>query len=827
MTLPHAYVICGMHGGYFLTNRDDFDEALGYTERFLAADPGLNYSVEIEAYTLDRFVRGPQLDVEKRFYNWRRRDYPDVWIAPDLAARLRDLAQRGRIDNVSTYTQPILHALDGEAVVRQFGYARRIQREVLGIEFEHYAAQEPCWCGQLPAILTGFNMKGCIFETSWGPFGFAPLRNGESFRWRGPDGSEIPAVPASPGTRDPRLERDKETQRHWMPWQNPMYEKLNGPAIQEALDQGLDNPSVVCLSLDFTSDNPEEWFNTRHIVHDDCEITFTTLGPYLEVARDDGIWEDAFADFEDRMCWGRGGGQLYLDSQVAANTTILAQRLSVLLGFDCRDQEDRMWQATMVSHHHDAWLAPSYMFGQWDYDSYYDLIVASRKEVEQRAGALFPAPEGPAFSVTNPTQHDRREWVPVDLTLTEGAASGEIAILDSAGAPVPSRVRAMHHHADGSVARAAGTMLANVAGFDSATYTVAAGDRRADIPTRVTATGDGWEIANDTLKAVLSPDGITLYRGGIECVSDLRLHAQLDGCSCHSKVQDVEAVLEPSGVAYACAKIVVGYIPIEMELRLRPWSDRFDLHVRCDYDGERTEGTSYWEQDGNLKLIAAYSRPVSHRLHHPLELRAPTERTHSAVHFVLADAEDGSGCALILDRPSGVVAGEESTGITLCHSGWTACSPSPRPGVKVVDGNLLCGQRAYGMQEYDIGLLPYAPDGVAAAACAYQDQAYPLQITAGPSGPLPVPNIHVEGHSIVSNLSREEGGIVLRLWNPLEQETVTVKAPGMPLILTDLEGGELESLGSDEASFSMRPMQIRTVLLQSCGAPPRGAADSP
>ena len=116
------------------------------------------------------------------------------------------------------------------------------------------------------------------------------------------------------------------------------------------------------------------------------------------------------------------------------------------------------------------------------------------------------------------------------------------------------------------------------------------------------------------------------------------------------------------------------------------------------------------------------------------------------------------------------------------------------------------------MQEYDIGLLPYAPDGVA-AACAYQDQAYPLQITAGPSGPLPVPSIRVHGHSIVSNLSREEGGIVLRLWNPLARETVTVKAPGMRIAATDLEGGNAQDLGDNTADAQMRPMQIQTFRL--------------
>ena len=810
---PHATVICGMHGGYFLTDRNDFDTCLGYVEEFLSERPGLNYSMEIEAYSLDRFVRGPQLQVERRYANWIRNDYPDAWRAPDMATRLKALAEAGRIDNVSTYTQPILHALDGEAVVRQFGYARRIQREVLGIELNYYGAQEPCWCGQLPAILKGFNMKGCMFETSWGPFGFAPLKNGESFRWRGPDGSEIATVPANPGMRNPMLERDKEENRHFMPWQNPMYLSLNAETINKAREQGLDNPAHLCLSLDFTSGHPKQWFDTTHIVKDDCDITFATLAGYLEIARDDGAWEDAFAEFEDRLCWGAYGGGLYLESQKSANRTILMQRLSVLHGCDCRDEEDRMWQATMVGHHHDPWLVPHQAFGNWDYDTYYDLIEACRKEVEEHARALFPAPEGAAFRVTNSTQRPRREWLEVDLKLPEGSVSGPAGIARVDGETVPCRLHVAEQHADGSAARVEGFMLADVEGFRGTAHEVVAAGAEATLPTCATRNDGEWEIANDTLKAVLSTEGIRLYRDNAETVSDLFLHAKVEGWDERSRITDVDAVLEPSGVARACARGVVGCIPFELNISIKPWSDRFEIHVRCDYEGEATEGTNFWEQDGNLKLVARYPRPVSTLLHHPFELRAPNDRIHSAVHFVLADMDDGSGCALVLDRPSGVVSNQDSTGIALCHSGWCIYGGTLRPGVKGIDGNRFSRGRVYGAQEYDVSIVPYTAGDRAAAVCAYQDQAYPLQVTAETKGPLPIPALEVTGHSIVSNLSREADGIVLRFWNPLEAESVSLKAPGMRLTLVDLEANAIEDLGCDEAAIDIGPMQIRSVLL--------------
>ena len=814
---PHAYVICGMHGGYFLTDRNDFDEALSYVEEYLEKHSQLNYSMEIEAYTLDRFVRGPQLNVERRYANWIRNDYPEVWVSSELAARLRALADQGRIDNVSTYTQPILHALDGEAVVRQFGYARRIQREVLGIELDYYGAQEPCWCGQIPAILTGFNMKGCLFETSWGLFGFAPLKNGECFQWRGPDGSQIATVPANPGMRDTQLERDKEQQqdRHLSPWCNPLYLALNAKTINKAKEQGLDRPVSPCLSLDFTAWHPKQWFDSTHIVNDDCDITFTTLGPYLEIARDDGVWDDAFAEFEDRMTWGFLGGRLFLESQIPANRTIAAQRLSVLNGFDNRDEEDRMWQATMVGQHHDPWFASACKFGIWDYDSYYDLIEACRKEVEERADALFPAPETGTFQVTNPTQHARAEWLEVELDLSEGAVSGKAAVTDSEGNAVPCRMQTVRQHADGSAARVHGFARAGVDGFDKSIYSVAnATQEEASVTTRVVRNDNEWEIANDAIKAVLSEEGIRLYREDTEYVSDLHLHAKVEGWDEHSRITSVDGVQESSGIVRAVARGVVGCIPFELTITIKPWSQRFDINVRCDYQGEHTEGKNYWEQDGNLKLVAKYPQDVTNLLHHPFELRAPKEKTHSAVHFVIADGKDGNGCALILDRPSGVFVGKDFTGITLCHSGWMFMNKSLRPGVKGVNGNRYGDGRVYGLQEYDISLFPYTAGERSSAICAYQDQAYPLQVTAVQTGPLPIPRIKVDGHSIVSNLSREQGGIVLRLWNPVEEETVTLRTPGMQLALVDLEGNEIENLGRDEASFRIGTMQIKTLLLK-------------
>jgi len=804
---PHAHVIWGMHGGYFLTNYDQMVEALCRAERCLKKHPGLVYNMEFEAYTLDRLARGPQLDVEAKCG-----DVP--WQDQDYVARFRKAVAEGRMDNVSSYTQPILHAIDGEAVVRQFGYARRIQRETLGKELEYYATQEPCWCGQLPAILSGFDMKGCIYETSWGPFGFAPLKHGETFRWRGPDGSEIRTLPMQPYVRKP-MPPPPNGKRQYDPWCNPWFLSANAKTVLAGRALGIEHPAIQCMSLDFTSGRPEEWFDPIRYAGDDADFTFTTLGPYLKIARDDGPWDDAFAEFTDRLCWAQNGGGQYLDSQVASNKTILAQRLSIIAGIDCQDEEDKMWQAVMISHHHDCWLCWTSIFGHWrhGYDAYADVTHACRLEVEDRSARAIPAPQSASFRLANPTQRERREWTAIDIGLPAGALKEGAGVTDTDGKSAPSRLTVPERHPDGSAARVTGCMLAEVDGFSAARYTLSENADEATLPVEVKAAEDDqYELSNDHLRVVLSKDGIRLFRGDEQVLSGIGLHAVVNGWDTRGQIREVSACLSETGAARAEATGLVGCIPFVLALELKPWSDALDIHVTCDYDGERTESANYWELDGNMKLVLEYAKSARHLLQHPLELRAPAAGIHSAVHYVLAEWEDGGGFATIIDRPSGVVTAECATSIVLCHSGWHIVGTPDRAGVRA-DSSRFANDIVHGTREYDVRVMPYSPEEKAGAVWAYQRQAYPLTAVADADGPLPVPGVTVTGHSVVSGFCREADAFVLRLWNPLEEETLRVEAPGMVISSTNLEGRHAEELGTGSAAVTVRPMQILTLRL--------------
>ncbi|NQT18741.1 MAG: hypothetical protein HQ592_03485 [Planctomycetes bacterium] len=130
------------------------------------------------------------------------------------------------------------------------------------------------------------------------------------------------------------------------------------------------------------------------------------------------------------------------------------------------------------------------------------------------------------------------------------------------------------------------------------------------------------------------------------------------------------------------------------------------------------------------------------------------------------------------------------------------------------DGYRFANDIVHGTREYDVRVMPYRPEEKAGAVWAYQRQAYPLTAVADADGPLPVPEVKVTGHSVVSDYYREGDALVLRLWNPLEEETLRIDAPGMKISSTNLEGRHAEKLGTGSASMTVDPMQIVTLRLE-------------
>lgn len=114
----------------------------------------------------------------------------------DSLAELREGLASGRLEIANgTYSQPFLQTISGESVLRQFFEGLTVIEATTGIRVISYASQEPCFCVQIPQILSGFGYQQALIRTHWAAFGTEPAFDFQLIRWSGPDGSGIDTVP--------------------------------------------------------------------------------------------------------------------------------------------------------------------------------------------------------------------------------------------------------------------------------------------------------------------------------------------------------------------------------------------------------------------------------------------------------------------------------------------------------------------------------------------------------------------------------------------------------------------------------------------------------
>ena len=105
------------------------------------------------------------------------------------------------------YSQPFLRTLSGESVLHQFDHELSAIERALGVMVTSYASQEPCFCPQLPQILSGYGIQQALVRTHWAPFGEEAAHDALLVNWEGPDGSAVRAVPRQ-GWMDYETRRD-------------------------------------------------------------------------------------------------------------------------------------------------------------------------------------------------------------------------------------------------------------------------------------------------------------------------------------------------------------------------------------------------------------------------------------------------------------------------------------------------------------------------------------------------------------------------------------------------------------------------------------------
>ena len=116
---------------------------------------------------------------------------------PEVTARLKKHLAEGKVELIAgTYAQPMGTTLSGEANIRQIVVGRETIRKALGYEMVTFLEEEEFSHPQLPQILAGagYRFASLAQVDTWGRAGI-PILEFNAIRWRGVDGTEIPAIP--------------------------------------------------------------------------------------------------------------------------------------------------------------------------------------------------------------------------------------------------------------------------------------------------------------------------------------------------------------------------------------------------------------------------------------------------------------------------------------------------------------------------------------------------------------------------------------------------------------------------------------------------------
>ena len=113
-------------------------------------------------------------------------DYLDV--RPDARADLERLGRAGRLEVGPWYVLPDTFLVSGEALVRNLARGREDARPFGGAPPVGYVPDSFGHTAQLPQLFRGFGFDVAV---AWRGFGGEPGQEGDAYRWRAPDGSEV------------------------------------------------------------------------------------------------------------------------------------------------------------------------------------------------------------------------------------------------------------------------------------------------------------------------------------------------------------------------------------------------------------------------------------------------------------------------------------------------------------------------------------------------------------------------------------------------------------------------------------------------------------
>jgi hypothetical protein len=348
--------------------------------------------------------------------------------ASDLEA-LRSALRSGRLEVVNgTYAQPLAPTVGAEANLRHFFYGLGAIEDILGTEVKSFVAGEPQFVPQLPQILADSGIENLVFRTHWAPFGIDPEADAELVRWRGPDGSEVRAVPrysfmdyrlqmeTHPGVQNAGLSGDDfET------WTGDDKDRFQA----EADRQGVKRPLVTRLA---DPKPPESPFPGMVTAARRPGSRMTTVREYCDLSHPEPP-EVSYRidDIPTTIPWGLAGEELHREQAAAESALLTAERLDAIAGaLGLSDQQgklDAAWKLLMRAQHHDLHLCAPWhsvhhgiSMGQLGCrlarEGREGADAVARRALEQLAERFGPNAGGArSYLLFNPSPWPRRELV--------------------------------------------------------------------------------------------------------------------------------------------------------------------------------------------------------------------------------------------------------------------------------------------------------------------------------------------------------------------------------------------------------------------------------
>ncbi len=721
--------------------------------------------------------------------------------------RIREALATGRIELVNgTYAQPLSQTISGESNIRHLYYGLAAIEEAVGVRVKSYLAGEPQFFPQLPQILAGFGFKGVLLRTHWAAFGGDPAEDASLVRWRGPDGTEIPAVPRYQFMDYDVVETESKglgsgglSGSDLEAWDNDRLERFR----DEAARRGIERPLISRLA-DPTP--PRAPFPGVAAVAARQDVRFVTPREYFDLAADGAPTVSyAAGDIPSAIPWGLGGGRLQRDGIDAEGAILLAERLDALAFAMGRSSEaakiDAAWKGLLRSQHHDIqicgpWLSRRH--GRSVSEVGQEMAITARRSagrVAQGAAAFLASLvdtssiQGRAFLLFNSSSWPRREYV--ELTLR-----GQGFRIYRGEHELPSQVV---HRGKGEVTLGfvAGLPALGYQLFDVRPLESAPGPPETSASAPAATGGDLYSFANPFYSAQIDPqgclrldvEGSTLAEGGYITVwRNGRFH---DSRSSGGRLELFEQgpVLE----RYRREGRLAG-IPFCQWITLYRSLPRIDLRIELSFSSGSTFGPQladhlpnapYYVQDEKklcLNLFSALRRSFSDS---PFLVSDVAGERISGLSLVGLDDEQETGVAL-LNRGTPGHHLDRETGILRNVLAW-----APKHWPYASDNSVTGGRSRYtaltGGYAYECALLPF-PSRLKAVQAALDYQIPCLGVLLSPRpGQLPSEGsflrVDPDG-ALLSSLFVQKGKVYARIWNASSEGRQAAIKSGGPLSLS-------------------------------------------